>query len=205
MTHIAIVKGDAVQTDRTWMTFADGETRQVAVHVVHDLPHLVVESVFDIHDGLWGVLARGGFSTANRAAAARGPRRVRLITDAPLDDLAQRHWVGHMVAKTATNAVVNRWGEGPDTAQGVRSRLAPGASLVEPAAHNSADAAAGEAYRRGIRELLERVDDDTIERAIRQVGNAAAVWARLPPGEALHVEWPLPQSFFELEREADAG
>jgi len=30
------------------MSMPDGSTRQVAVHVVHDLPHLVVESLFGI-------------------------------------------------------------------------------------------------------------------------------------------------------------
>ena len=60
----------------TVLPMPDGSTRQLAVHVVHDLPHLVVESLFGIEDGLWGVLARGGFSAANRALEQAGFRLV---------------------------------------------------------------------------------------------------------------------------------
>ena len=42
------------------------------------------------------------------------------------DDLGARNWRGHLVAKAATNAVVNRWQDGPDTPDGVRARLRPG-------------------------------------------------------------------------------
>jgi hypothetical protein len=73
---ITLVKGETPALDRTWMSMPDGSTRQVAAHVVHDLPHLVVESLFGIEDGLWGVLARGGFGAANPpapAAADGGP------------------------------------------------------------------------------------------------------------------------------------
>jgi hypothetical protein len=110
-----------------------------------------------------------------------------------------------MVAKTVTNAVVNRWGDGPDTAQGVRTRLERGSSLLQPAARHARTPAGGEAYRWRIRELLRGVDDGTIERAIRAVRHGYAVWDSLPPGEALHLEWPLPASFFEARGEADPG
>ncbi len=76
MAEITLVKGEASALDRTWMSMPDGSTRQVAVHVVHDLPHLVVESLFGIEDGLWGVLARGGFAARTwpgPAAMAAGP------------------------------------------------------------------------------------------------------------------------------------
>ena len=76
MTEITLVKGETSALDRTWMSRPDGSARQVAVHAVHDLPHLVVESLFGIDDGLWGVLAQGGFAAANRpapAAVAGGP------------------------------------------------------------------------------------------------------------------------------------
>ncbi|HEY2688760.1 MAG TPA: hypothetical protein VGJ50_09985, partial [Streptosporangiaceae bacterium] len=43
-----------------------------------------------------------------------------------LDDLGARNWRGHLVAKAATNAVANRWQDGPDTPDGVRARLRPG-------------------------------------------------------------------------------
>ena len=64
MAEITLVKGDTSALDRTWMSMPDGSTRQAAVHVIHDLPHLVVESLFGIEDGLWAVLAQGGFSAA---------------------------------------------------------------------------------------------------------------------------------------------
>ena len=78
MAEITLVKGETSALDRTWMSMPDGSTRQVAVHVVHDLPHLVVESLFGIEDGLWGVLARGGFAPANLARTrSHGPDGVR--------------------------------------------------------------------------------------------------------------------------------
>jgi hypothetical protein len=49
------------------MSMPDGSARQVAVHVVHDLPHLVVESLFDIKDGLW---RRQGIRHATRRPGA---------------------------------------------------------------------------------------------------------------------------------------
>ena len=52
---------------------------------------------------LWGTLATGRFPG------------LRLVTDAPFDD--------HAVAKAAVRAVLNRWGDGPDTPSGVRARL----------------------------------------------------------------------------------
>ena len=46
------------ESDRGYLT-VDGQTRPGPIHVVHDLPHLVVESLFEISDGLWGELAAG--------------------------------------------------------------------------------------------------------------------------------------------------
>jgi len=102
MAEITIVKGETAAADRTWLTPDDGSARRVAVHVIHDLPHLVVESLFGIEDGLCGVLARGGFSAANRAATARDSRRAKLVTDAEFDELAAENRPGHRVAKAAT-------------------------------------------------------------------------------------------------------
>jgi len=59
--------------DRAWLT-ADGIARRAAVHVVHDLPYLVVESAFSITDGLWAEVAAGSHAEAGRAAAARDSR-----------------------------------------------------------------------------------------------------------------------------------
>ena len=109
VTDIAFVEGKHPAGDRVWMTTQDGASRQVTMsRMIHDLPHLVVESIFGIDDGLWGILARGGFAQANRAATARNARRTMLVTDVEFDELAARNWSGHRVAKAAVNAVVNR-------------------------------------------------------------------------------------------------
>ena len=180
MAEITLVKGEIPALDRTWMSMPDGSTRQVAVHAVHDLPHLVVESLFGIDDGLWGVLAQGGFAAANRARTRSRGRRARLVTDVPLDDLGARNWRGHRVAKAATNAVMNRWQDGPDTPDGVRARLRP-------------DTAADADYRQRVGELLGRLDDDTIALAISGTRELSAAWARLPAGGTLRLQWPPPQ------------
>ena len=180
MAEITLVKGETSALDRTWMSMPDGSTRQVAVHAVHDLPHLVVESLFGIEDGLWGVLAQGGFAAANRARTRRRGRRARLVTDAPLDDLGASNWRGHIVAKAATNAVMNRWQDGPDTPDGVRARLSP-------------DAAADADYRQRVGDLLGRLDDETIALAISGTRELSTAWARLPAGGTLRLRWPLPR------------
>jgi len=62
--------------DRAWLTVAD-VTRRGPIHVVHDLPHLAVESVFGIGDGLWAEMAAGDHAAAGHAAAARDPERQK--------------------------------------------------------------------------------------------------------------------------------
>jgi hypothetical protein len=180
VADITLVKGETSALDRTWMSTPDGSTQQVAVHPVHDLPHLVVESLFGIEDGLWGVLARGGFAAANRARTRSRGRRARLVTDEPLDALGAASWRGHIVAKAATNAVMNRWQDGPDTPDGVRARLSP-------------DAAADADYRQRAGDLLGRLDDATIALAISGARELSTAWARLPAGGTLRLQWPLPR------------
>ena len=71
VADVAIVKGETPAGDRTWLSFPDGTARREAVHVITDLPHLVVESVFGLDEGLWGTRATRPF------------RGLRLVTDVP--------------------------------------------------------------------------------------------------------------------------
>jgi hypothetical protein len=174
VADVAIVKGDTPAADRTWLTFPDGTASRAVIHVIHDLPHLVVESVFGLDDGLWGTLARGGFSPATRAASRRYGR-IRLVTDAPFDDLAARTWPGHQVAKAAVNAVLNRWSDGPDTPAGVRARL--------------------RCYGPEAAELAGRLDDETIRVAAAGVRRLYREWSALPSGGLLRLTWPLRENW----------
>ena len=62
--------------DRAYLKGGD-VARRGPIHVVHDLPHLVVESLFGIADGLWGELASGFHAAAGHAASARDPKRQK--------------------------------------------------------------------------------------------------------------------------------
>src|SRR6185312_9857787 len=73
--EITLVKASGPgDRDRAWLN-ADDVGHRVAVHVVHDLPHLAVESEFGITDGLWAELAAGSHAESDRAASARDPKR----------------------------------------------------------------------------------------------------------------------------------
>jgi hypothetical protein len=166
--------------DRAWLTVG-GVARRGPVHVIHDLPHLVVESVFGITDGLWAELAAGSHAAAGHAATARDPRRHKQgrIASGAAAGVPAGQWLtpGHRRAKTITNCVANRWGDGPDTPAGVRDRAA-------------------RASDRSLGELLARVDDATIARAIRGVKDLERHWMTLPPGQKLTLTWPLPSGAF---------
>ena len=163
VADVAIVKGETPAGDRTWLSFPDGTARREAVHVINDLPHLVVESVFGLDDGRWGTLA------------ARQFRGLRLVTD---DDLAAAGQPPGTVARAAVDAVVNRWGDGPNTPSGVRARLRK----------------AGLEARR----LAERLTDEQLRVANAGVRRLYRDWAALPAGGALRATWPLHDSWLRL-------
>lgn len=161
--------------DAAWLT-GGGNTRRAAVHPVHDLPHLAVESAFGITDGLWAELAAGEHEEAGRAAAARdsGRNKHGRIVDGAAAGTPAAQWLtaGHRRAKAVTNCVANRFGDGPDTPRGVRDRAA--------------------GYRESdVAELLDGLDDDTIAGAINAVRDLLRRWAAVPPGGTLRLTWPL--------------
>jgi hypothetical protein len=161
---IAIVKGETPAADWALVTFSAGGSRKVAVQVVIDLPHLVVESVFGIDDGRWGTLA---------ATCAPENDRAPDTSRAPGAGVP-----GHCVAAAAVDAVVNRWRRGPDTPQGVRDRLRARAKRETWLAAR-------------IAELADALDDAEIRAAGDGVQAACRQWARLPVGGALRLTWPM--------------
>jgi hypothetical protein len=179
--EVALVKAAGPgDRDRAWLTVA-GVTRRGAVHVVHDLPHLAVESLFGIDDGLWAELAAGDHAAASHVTTARAPKRQKLgrIVSGAATGARTGEWLtpGHRRAKAITNCVANRWGDGPDTPAGVRDRAAR---------HNDPS----------LQDLLARVDDQTIAMAIRGVRELEQRWLALPPGGTLRLCWPLARDFF---------
>jgi hypothetical protein len=90
---VTLVKAWPGDRDRAWLTVA-GVTRRGPVHVVHDLPHLAVESLFGIDDGLWAELAAGDHAAAGYAAMARDP---------------QRHKRGRIVSGAAAGVPATMW------------------------------------------------------------------------------------------------
>jgi hypothetical protein len=166
--------------DRAWLTVGD-VARRGPVHVIHDLPHLVVESLLGITDGLWGELAAGSHAAAGDAASARDPKRQKQgrIVSGAAAGARTGEWLtpGHRRAKTITNCVSNRWGDGPDTPAGVRDRVA-------------------RANDPSLQDLLARVDDETIAMAIRGVRDLEQRWMAVQPGGMLRLSWPLAPDFF---------
>jgi hypothetical protein len=177
VADVVIVKGETPAADWTWLSFPDGTARQAAVHVVYDLPHLVIESVFELRDGLWGTLAETGVAPVPRAASRRYGH-LRLVTDTPAHGLAGMYPPGHALAKAAVTAILNRWRDGPDTPAGVRERLR--------ACGPDAD------------ELADDLDDESIRVAAAGVKRLYREWALLPPGGRLRLTWPLHDSWLRL-------
>jgi hypothetical protein len=166
--------------DRAYLDVG-GVTRRGPIHVIHDLPHLAVESLFAITDGLWGELAAGAHAEAGHAAAARDPRRQKQgrIVSGAAAGVPAGQWLtaGHRRAKAITNCVVNRWGDGPDTPRGVRDRAA-------------------RQNDQSLEDLLAQVDDQTIAMAIHGVRDLEQRWMAMPPGGTLTLSWPLRRDLF---------
>ncbi len=188
--EITLVKAASPEDrDRTYLE-VDGVVRRGPVHVVHDLPHLVVESLFGLHDGLWGELAAGSHAASGHAATARDPRRHKQgrIVSGAAAGAPTGTWLtpGHQRAKAITNCVANRWDDGPDTPRGVRDRAARASSP-------------------SLEDLLARVDDETIAMAIQGVRDLGQRWTAVPPGGTLRLSWPLQRDFFTTDGQQRAG
>jgi hypothetical protein len=174
---VNLVKADGPH-DRDRVYLSNGTvTRRLPVHVVHDLPHLAVESLFGITDGLWAELASGDHSEPGRATTARDTKRQKQgrIVSGTAAGAPTSEWLssGHRRSKAVTNCVANRWGDGPDTPAGVRDRVA----------------------RQGdpnIAAMTATIDDETIALAITRVRELERQWALVPPGGTLRLSWPLP-------------
>jgi hypothetical protein len=162
VADVAIVKGKTPSGDRTWLSFPDGTARREAVHVISDLPYLVVESVFHLDDGRWSTLAAPQY------------RALRLVTG---DDVPGSG-PGGRVVQAAAEAVVNRWGDGPDTPAGIRTRLSKGGLRA--------------------RRLAERLTDEQLRVADAGVRRLYRDWAALPVGGTLRATWPLHDSWLRL-------
>lgn len=151
--------------------------RRGPVHAVHDLPHLAVESVFGIEDGLWAELEAGRHAAAASAVTARDPRHQKAgrIVSGAAEGVLTSQWLtaGHRRAKVLTNAVANRFGDGPDTPVGVRERVA-------------------RSEEQSASEILSRIDDEPVAEAIALVRELLNRWAALPAGETFRLSWPLP-------------
>ena len=81
-------------------------------------------------------------------------------------------------AKAAVNAVLNRWGDGPDTPDGVRDRL-----------RRTSSAAA---------ELAARLDDEQVRVAGAGIRRLYRDWAALQVCGTLRATWPLHDSWLRL-------
>jgi hypothetical protein len=102
--EITLVKA-AGPGDRDHAYLKGGDVaRRGPIHVVHDLPHLVVESLFGISDGLWGELASGFHAAVGHAASARNPKRQKhgRIVSGAAAGVRTGQWLtpGHRRAKT---------------------------------------------------------------------------------------------------------
>ena len=130
--------------------------------------------------------SRGGQPRGHRSRPET-PEAGRIVSGAATG-ARTGEWLtpGHRRAKTITNCVANRWGDGPDTPAGVRDRAA---RQDDPSPQD----------------LLARIDDQTIAMAIRGVRDLEQRWLAVPPGGTLRLCWPLARDFFAEPEKRSPG
>jgi hypothetical protein len=161
---LAFVRGEQGERHRVWITPDGREAVGLDLHVRHDLPHLAVESVLGIEDGLWGALVAHG--------------QYPGLTDA------------HVVAKSLTNAIVGAVRIGDVSADGVRAALL---SFVRPerAGRDSFDGAVAERWASLVAARVARLDDASVSAAAERLRWLLERWSQTGAGEVLRLEWPL--------------
>lgn len=176
---IVVVKGHPGERDRMWVTRSDGSTDQVPINMVHDLPHLTVESFFGLQFGFWGLIDAGAFAREIDASHARDAKRIKAgrsgvlmgrakqspLADEEVDALVAEHEEELIAAKALTNAF-----RGPGSIRDRLERSAEGNAIV--------------------RQKIATLDDETIERIRADLINADREWRAVPPGGRLELRWP---------------
>jgi hypothetical protein len=161
--ELTFVRSRDGEHHNVWIRREDGTTLGCRLHVRHDLAHLVVESVLGVDDGLWGALVRDGLEPG--------------LTDS------------HLVAKRLTNAVVNRWGDGADDAEGVRYRVLEQAPPVMHRRRTGFDPASMSRRARLAADRLAAASDDDLRMAIAGVRTLERRWTATPLGETMRLSW----------------
>jgi len=132
----------------------------------HDIAHLAVETLFDLPYGFWGLVAAGArFETVNQASA--GTPRVRRT-----DPLVETH----LAELTVAEGLVNLFSH-------------------QQVAHDEDDdayvAAAGALCAQHGQPVPVAVSAEVVARARRTLASLNAQWQATPPGETLHLDFPL--------------
>jgi hypothetical protein len=178
---IVVVKASSPdERDRMWVTRSDGSTDQVPINMVHDLPHLVVESFFGLQFGFWGLIDAGAFTREIQASQARDAKRVKAgrsgvlmgrakqspLADEVLDPLVAEHEEELIAAKALTNAF-----RGPGS---VREHL-------EKSAQTNAI----------VRDKIATLDDEAIAGIQAALSKADHEWRAVEPGGRIELRWPI--------------
>jgi hypothetical protein len=186
--EITLVKA-ARPGDRDHAYRAAGDiARRGPVHVIHDLPHLVVESVFGITEGLRAELAAGSHAAAGHAASARHPRRRKQ---------------GRIASGAAAGAQPGQWFT-PGTAGPRRSRTARPTGVAMARTPRTGPGPVARANDPSWQDLPARLDDQTIAMAIWGARDLERRWMAAPPGGTLKLSWPLTRDLFAEATESPA-